>query len=305
MAAATPVTSLEEEVSCPICQGALREPVTIDCGHNFCRGCLTRYCETPGPAEGAPACPLCKEPFRAGGFRPNWQLASVVANIERLKSGSRPGAGGACPEHGEKLYFFCEEDEAQLCALCREAAEHRAHAVRFEEAAGPYREQIQTCLECLRKETEEIQEIQSRENQRIHFLLTQVATRRQRVISEFARLRQFLEEQHSALLAQLEGLEGDILKQRDEFDMLVTGEMSRFSALITELEEKKEQSARELLTNIRSTLIRCEARKCRKPEAVSPELGQRIRDLPQQALLLQREMKVFLEKLCCELDYKP
>ncbi|XP_059558199.1 tripartite motif-containing protein 10-like [Myotis daubentonii] len=306
MAAATPVTSLEEEVSCPICQGVLREPVTIDCGHNFCRGCLTRYCETPGPASGAPACPLCKEPFRAGGFRPNWQLASVVANIERLKSGSRPGAGGACPEHGEKLYFFCEEDEAQLCALCREAAEHRAHAVRFlEEAAGPYREQIQTCLECLRKETEEIQEVQSRENQRIHFLLTQVATRRQRVISEFTRLRQFLEEQHGALLAQLEGLEGDILKQRDEFDMLVTGEMSRFSALITELEEKKERSARELLTNIRSTLIRCEARKCRKPEAVSPELGQRIRDLPQQALLLQREMKVFLEKLCCELDYEP
>lgn len=68
------------------------------------------------------------------------------------------------------------------------------------------------------------------------------------MISEFTRLRQFLEEQHGALLAQLEGLEGDILKQRDEFDMLVTGEMSRFSALITELEEKKERSARELLT---------------------------------------------------------
>lgn len=68
------------------------------------------------------------------------------------------------------------------------------------------------------------------------------------MISEFARLRQFLEEQHGALLAQLEGLEGDILKQRDEFDTLVTGEMSRFSALITELEEKKERSARELLT---------------------------------------------------------
>lgn len=68
------------------------------------------------------------------------------------------------------------------------------------------------------------------------------------MVSEFARLRQFLEEQHGALLAQLEGLEGDILKQRDEFDTLVSGERSRFSALITELEEKKERSARELLT---------------------------------------------------------
>lgn len=142
MASATFVTSLEEEVNCPICQGSLREPVTIDCGHNFCRGCLTRYCEIPGPApEEPPACPLCKEPFRPGSFRPNWQLASVVESIQRHRM--RPGPGAeedACPEHGEKVYFFCEEDEAQLCVVCRAAAEHRAHSVRFlEEAAGPYR----------------------------------------------------------------------------------------------------------------------------------------------------------------------
>ena len=45
-----------------------------------------------------------------------------------------------CPEHGEKVYFFCEDDEMQLCVVCREAWEHRAHTVRFlEDAAGPYR----------------------------------------------------------------------------------------------------------------------------------------------------------------------
>lgn len=41
---------------------------------------------------------------------------------------------------------------------------------------------------------------------------------------------------------------------------------------------------------------RCETRKCRKPEAVSLDLGQRIRDFPQQAIPLQREMKMFLGK---------
>lgn len=143
MASAASVTSLADEVNCPICQGTLREPVTIDCGHNFCRGCLTRYCEVPGPEpEEALACPLCKEPFRAGSFRPNWQLASVVENIERLRLVSTPGSDEAdmCREHGEKIYFFCEDDEAQLCALCREAGEHRAHTVRFLDAAAePYR----------------------------------------------------------------------------------------------------------------------------------------------------------------------
>uniref|UniRef100_K9IKG3 Putative e3 ubiquitin ligase n=1 Tax=Desmodus rotundus TaxID=9430 RepID=K9IKG3_DESRO len=308
MASATSVTSLEDEVNCPICQGSLREPVTIGCGHNFCRGCLTRYCEIPGAdPEEPPTCPLCKEPFRPGSFRPNWQLASVVENIERLKLVSRPSPEeDVCREHGEKVYFFCEDDEMQLCVVCREAEEHRAHTVRFlEEAAKPYREQIQKCLECLRREREEIQEIQSRENQRLRVLLSQVATKRQRVIFEFAHLSQFLDEQHGTLLAQLERLDGDILKQQDEFDVLVAGEMCRFTALIKELEEKKERPARELLTNIRSTLIRCETRKCRKPEAVSPELGQRIRDFPQQVSLLQREMELFLEKLCFELDYEP
>ncbi|XP_032703691.1 tripartite motif-containing protein 10-like [Lontra canadensis] len=314
MAAAASVTSLADEVNCPICQGTLREPVTIDCGHNFCRGCLTRYCEIPGADPGealhgeALPCPLCKEPFRLGSFRPNWQLASVVESIEHLKLVSSPDseAEDICREHREKVYFFCEDDETQLCVVCREAWEHRAHTVRFlDEAAGPYREQIQKCLECLRKEREEIQRIQSRENERIQVLLCQVATKRQKVVFEFAHLSQFLEEQQSILLAQLEKLDGDILKQRDAFDVLVSEEICRFSSLISELEEKNGRPARELLTDIRSTLIRCETRKCRKPEAVSPELGQMIRDFPHQAVPLRREMEMFLEKLCCELDSEP
>lgn len=143
MASVASVTSLADEVNCPICQGSLREPVTIDCGHNFCLGCLTRYCEIPGPdPEEPPICPLCKEPFRTGSFRPNWQLASVVENIERLKLVSRPDSEeeDTCHEHREKIYFFCEDDEMQLCVVCREAWEHRAHTVRFlEDAAVPYR----------------------------------------------------------------------------------------------------------------------------------------------------------------------
>ncbi|XP_058141395.1 tripartite motif-containing protein 10-like [Dasypus novemcinctus] len=308
MATASSVSSLAEEVTCPICQGALREPVTIACGHNFCRGCLTRYCEPAGGPDAPRSCPLCREPLGPGRLRPNWQLAGVVASLERLQLLPAPGPEeqAVCPEHGEKLHFFCEDDAAQLCALCREAPEHRAHRVRhLEAAAGPYREQIQKCLDSLRKEKEEIQAIWARESQRLHVLLTQVAVKRQKVVSEFAHLSRFLEEQQSVLLAQLEGLDQGILQHREEVDLLATGEICRFSTLIAELEEKKERPAAELLTDIRSTLIRCENRKCRKPAALSPELAQSIRDFAQQALPLQREVKRFLEKLSVELDHEP
>ncbi|KAM9003788.1 tripartite motif-containing protein 10 isoform X2 [Sarcophilus harrisii] len=308
MASATSLTTLEDEVNCPICQDILREPVTIDCGHNFCRGCLTRYCEIPGPGPGEqPTCPLCKDPFCPGGLRPNWQLASVVENIEKLKLAPPSGLEeDLCEEHEEKIYFFCEDDEKQLCVKCREALEHRTHTVRFlKDAADPYREQIHSCLESLKNERENIQGIQSRGDQRIRILLTQVATKRKRVISEFEHMCQFLERQQYLILTQLEELDGDILKQKNEFESLVQSEISRFNALISELEEKLKHPERKLLKDIRSTLFRCETRKCKKPEAVSPDLGERIRDFPQQALQLQREMKMFLEKLLFELDYEP
>lgn len=68
------------------------------------------------------------------------------------------------------------------------------------------------------------------------------------MVFEFAHLTQFLEEQQSVLLAQLEKLDGDILRQRDAFDVLVSEEICRFSSLISELEEKNRRPARELLT---------------------------------------------------------
>lgn len=94
------------------------------------------------------------------------------------------------------------------------------------------------------------------------------------MIFEFAYLSQFLEEQQSILLAQLESLDGDILKQRDEFDVLVTGEICRFSALIAELEEKNERPARELLT-VRPALpqppeLTCDFLHCHFVYAMSP-----------------------------------
>lgn len=68
------------------------------------------------------------------------------------------------------------------------------------------------------------------------------------MIFEFAYLSEFLEEQQSVLLAQLEALDADILRQREEFDVLVSEEICRFGSLISELEEKNERPARGLLT---------------------------------------------------------
>ncbi|XP_035747998.1 zinc finger protein RFP [Egretta garzetta] len=132
MAAGNAVENLQEETTCAVCLDFFRDPVMLlGCGHNFCRRCLDRC---SADAAGAGSCPQCRLPFPSGGFRPNRQLANVVAAVQEL---ARPAAEEFCQRHHQPLSLFCRRDGILLCTAC---AEHRAHpAVPLEEAARWYR----------------------------------------------------------------------------------------------------------------------------------------------------------------------
>ncbi|KAL8213255.1 UNVERIFIED_CONTAM: hypothetical protein K2H54_061730 [Gekko kuhli] len=144
MAAEGPVKELCEEVSCSICLDYFKDPVTVaECGHNFCRACLTRSWGEPGAAE--TACPQCRGRAQPESLRPNQQLANLVEIAkkfspvegeraearegEKAEAKGAEGGGGVCEEHGEPLKFLCREDEAPLCVVCRRSREHRDHQV--------------------------------------------------------------------------------------------------------------------------------------------------------------------------------
>ncbi|XP_071196505.1 NLR family CARD domain-containing protein 3-like isoform X2 [Salvelinus alpinus] len=53
----------EDQSRCAVCQQVLRDPVSITCGHRFCRQCITRYWEKPAPS-GDYDCPQCRKRSR-------------------------------------------------------------------------------------------------------------------------------------------------------------------------------------------------------------------------------------------------
>ncbi|XP_060111155.1 E3 ubiquitin-protein ligase TRIM41-like [Heteronotia binoei] len=145
MAAKGPLKKLCEEASCSICLDFFRDPVIVtQCGHNFCRACLTRSWGEAGAAA-EPSCPQCRGAAQQGNLRPNQLLANFVEIAKKFSPLEGEGAeakggegeGGVCEKHREPLMFFCGEDEAALCVTCSRSQEHRGHQVTpLEDASG-------------------------------------------------------------------------------------------------------------------------------------------------------------------------
>ncbi|XP_045077453.1 NACHT, LRR and PYD domains-containing protein 12-like isoform X2 [Coregonus clupeaformis] len=53
----------EDRSKCAVCEQVLRDPVSITCGHRFCRQCITRYWEQPA-LSGQYDCPQCRKRSR-------------------------------------------------------------------------------------------------------------------------------------------------------------------------------------------------------------------------------------------------
>ncbi|XP_044838211.1 zinc finger protein RFP-like isoform X2 [Mauremys mutica] len=301
MATENPVESLQEEATCPICLEYFKAPVILDCGHNFCRLCVTQ-CWQGSNANFS--CPQCREILQHRNFRPNRQLANVVELAKQLSLQVTKGAEGerVCETHGEALKLFCEEDQTLICMVCDRSKEHRAHAVvPIEEAAQEYKKKIETYLMSLKKEREKLQEIQMMDTQRSWEHLKQTEAERQKIMSEFEQLHQFLREQERLLLARLAELDQEIVKLQDENVTKLSKEISRLSEQISELEGKCRQPASEFLQDIRSTMSRSEEGQFQQLLEASSELERSLSHFCQKNIAVKLTLNKLKEVLPLEL----
>ncbi|XP_030055784.1 E3 ubiquitin-protein ligase TRIM39-like isoform X2 [Microcaecilia unicolor] len=271
MAAANPAQSLRDEASCSICLDYFTDPVMTDCGHNFCRFCITQSWE--GRDTDFP-CPQCRKRSRQRNLRPNRQLANMTEMVKRLsQTPVRPEEGDLCEKHEEKLKLFCEEDQKMICIICRESQDHRSHTViPIEEAVQEYKKKLKMHLECLRKDLENHLKFKSTEGKKAEELKSETQIKRQKVESEFEELQQFLNKEKQILLSRLQEEEKKILQRIRENVTQLEQQSFTLKQLISEIEEKSQQPATELLKDVKEALSRCQKMKFPVPEAVSTDL---------------------------------
>ncbi|XP_065271848.1 E3 ubiquitin-protein ligase TRIM39-like isoform X3 [Emys orbicularis] len=298
MATDNPVESLREEATCPICLEYFKDPVIIDCGHNFCRACIAQCWEG---SDTAVSCPQCRETVQQGNLRPNRQLANVVEIAKRLSLQAAKGAGEerVCGEHQETLKLFCEEDQTSVCVVCHLSWAHRAHTVvPIKEAAQEYKVKLQGALGPLRKELEEALALMSEEEEKTTEWQRKVKNRREMITGEFNRLHTLLREEEQLLLQSLEKEERATLQRLQENITKLSQQSSSLQQLITEIEEKCQQPVVELLKDVKSTLSRSENVKLQEPEAVSTDL----KDVYKISLDMNEVLKRFIVDVTLDPD---
>uniref|UniRef100_A0A8C4YAB8 RING-type domain-containing protein n=1 Tax=Gopherus evgoodei TaxID=1825980 RepID=A0A8C4YAB8_9SAUR len=124
---------LRDELTCSICLEYFKDPVSLDCDHNFCQACITQCWE--GLATNV-FCPQCRVTFPQRNLRLNRQLRNIVeaAKELRLPSGRELESERLCEKHKEPLKLFCKEDKIPISLVCDRSKE--AHTVvPLEEAA--------------------------------------------------------------------------------------------------------------------------------------------------------------------------
>uniref|UniRef100_A0A670YRZ0 Tripartite motif containing 58 n=1 Tax=Pseudonaja textilis TaxID=8673 RepID=A0A670YRZ0_PSETE len=106
---------LPDAATCTLCMRVFHEPVTLNCGHNYCHACIQKHW---GGAQSNVACPQCHQ--RSGGLK---QLPGVEGSPPlppAMRAGFRKGNKGCPPPPripslpcGTKVNGYLDSDSQQ------------------------------------------------------------------------------------------------------------------------------------------------------------------------------------------------
>ncbi|XP_051719637.1 uncharacterized protein LOC127496077 isoform X2 [Ctenopharyngodon idella] len=96
----------EDHYRCPVCTEVFKDPVSVPCGHSYCKHCIENYWSEPTRARSY-ACPQCKKRFRS---RP--VLSVNVALSKLIEELQKAGFSPALPAH---CYAGPEDVPCDIC----------------------------------------------------------------------------------------------------------------------------------------------------------------------------------------------
>ncbi|XP_072887718.1 zinc-binding protein A33-like [Hemitrygon akajei] len=239
MASQRQVESLTEEAICPVCLDFFTEPVTLECGHNYCRSCITQCWER----QERNSCPECREEIADRTLKVNRALANMSEKARKLNLNPKEKESKLhCEEHEEELKLFCETDKTLICVICATAREHKSHNfMPVEEAVQVYKDRVKSSFDSLTKNKAYFEEMEQQQKEKISGVREQSHTLQSHVTSQFAELHQILTEKEQRILRDLREEEERILNPMEKNLREIQKNLNSIQEEISRLQEQMDQ----------------------------------------------------------------
>ncbi|XP_040900171.1 tripartite motif containing 35-28 [Toxotes jaculatrix] len=213
---------LQQDLSCPVCQGIFRDPVLLPCTHSFCRECLQKSLQVSGK------CPVCRKQYEEGHAITNRALSSASETFLKqtnwLQSQKRPSEDH-CHMHLKPLELYCEKDEQPVCVDC--VTLHSTHRLwPMRDGAPICRRELDFKVGILEKKVESYKKMTRKLSSSVEYIKCQAGQAEKQIKAEFERLHQ----------------------------ALVTEEQMRLAALVSE-EEQKTAAIKELVDKTNKDIL--------------------------------------------------
>uniref|UniRef100_A0A8C5LYK8 Uncharacterized protein n=1 Tax=Leptobrachium leishanense TaxID=445787 RepID=A0A8C5LYK8_9ANUR len=245
MAAAkpNPIRDLQDELTCSICLDNFRDPVSIECGHSFCRDCISRSWRG---IHSQFSCPQCRKVSKWKFLRPNRLVENVVEITKRMLD-TKPSPGKKCETHQEPFNLYCVDDGVEICLVCRESIFHKSHnVIPVEESTREFEGDVNL---------------------------------KRRILSaEFENLRQLIEYSERAFKDRLDNIEKTIAQKRNENISKLDAKLSELQKRIDQIEKRTSTPASKKSQDVKSTASRyCDGEQFLEPGLSNP-YGTAIKD---------------------------
>ncbi|XP_078422502.1 zinc-binding protein A33-like [Cetorhinus maximus] len=264
MASKEQAESLAKYLNCPICLELFRQPVILDCGHNFCQPCIRVYWEK-GERN---LCPECCKVSRESSLRINRALANLADKVRNLRLApvkyehsvstslecwgapslqlkvKGPDIKLYCSEHQEELQLFCETDKELICVMCLDGRGGRSHKFHdfmlIHEAVIKYKDRLKSSLDKLRQKIT-VLEAKLKEKQSISEIGEKSTSLQNLISSEFAKMHQFLNRKEESLIRELKDHEENISEAMEKSLQEIKDHLDSIQQKLLRLHSKMDQ----------------------------------------------------------------
>uniref|UniRef100_A0A8C5MYS3 Uncharacterized protein n=1 Tax=Leptobrachium leishanense TaxID=445787 RepID=A0A8C5MYS3_9ANUR len=271
---------LRDELTCSICLNIYTDPVTLPCGHSFCRTCIGDVLDTQ-EGSGAYKCPECRaESQERPALETNRKLRNIVENI-RSTHPEQEEAGIPCtycdsPVPAAKTCLHCE---ASLCDKHLKKHSKSAEHVLTEPTTSLENRKCSVhkkvleyyccedaaciCVSCSLAgehrghQVEILNEASEKKKEKLRNILQKLTSQREEAekrVQSLEKLRRQVQGKAAGVTERVTALIRDIRKQLEALEKRVLSEISRqeeqvslrVSDLIRQLEIKKEELSRKM-----------------------------------------------------------